>query len=152
MMNNAEKLLLAYDDLSWESYVELSDRITNVDLNNIEKELVAQASVYSYYGGLYAMSKRDLDDAQLEFDQFVAQTKTEERESRLANGQKTTEKALDEFIQSHPKYKTVQQTVTNARYKRDLLKNLLSSLEQKASMIQQVSANSRAEAKVFEKF
>ena len=51
-MNKAETLLVAFQDLNWENYIEISDAIVEFDKSNVEGELITQASIYSYYQGL----------------------------------------------------------------------------------------------------
>jgi len=64
-MNKAQTLIAAYDDLTWENYVDIADSITTFDKHAIDDEMTRQASVYSYYQGLLSIAKKTLDVANL---------------------------------------------------------------------------------------
>jgi len=146
-MTRAQKLLEAYDDLTWENYVDISDSIVRFDKNNIDDELQKQASVYSYYTGLCGMSKKDMDSANLKLTQFMAQTRKDKKNSNLAA--KQTAKDLDDFVSSTEEFHILSGEVNNCQFKFTLLKGLVQSLEQKKDMLVQLSANSRAETNLY---
>ena len=58
-MTKATDLLLAYENLNWEVYVSLSEDLTKINTLSIDDELARQATVFSYYAGLYEHAKRD---------------------------------------------------------------------------------------------
>ena len=74
-MNKASDLLKVLEDLTWENYVDVADAATQFDKNEIDNEMARQASVYSYYQGLLSISKKALDEANLELTKFTAQTR-----------------------------------------------------------------------------
>ena len=149
MQNQATNLLLIFKDLDWDSYVRISNEVVKIDEENIERELAVQASNFSYYSGLWAIAKKELDKAQLELTQFMATARKTEQEEALATGRKATDKSLEAHVTSLPRYTELNGEVISARFKFDLLRNLVAALEQKASMVQQISANSRAETKLY---
>jgi len=146
-MTRAQKLLEAYDDLTWENYVDISDSIVRFDKNNIEDELQRQASVYSYYTGLLGMSKKDLDASNLRLTQYIAQTRKDKKNSNLAV--KQTAKDLDDFVSSTEEFHMLSDEVNNCQFKFTLLKGLVQALEQKKDMLVQLSANTRAETNLY---
>ena len=148
-MSRASDLLLAFEDLTWENYVALSDKIVQVNRHDIEGELMRHASTYSYYSGLLSFAKKRLSQAQLRLDQFMAQTRKGEHETRLSKGLKATDKYLEAYVISHPEYGDINIAADDARFKLGLLKSLVEALEQKKDMLVQLSANSRAETSIY---
>jgi len=145
-MNNAQELMDIYNDLTWDNYYELSDAIVKFDKHNIETEMMRQASQYSYWQGLCSMAKRDLDYANLKFTQFVASTrKNFKKESSV----KLTAKDLDDLVESTDSYTLYNKSIMDANYKYTMIKGLVQALEQKKDMLQQLSANNRAETKLY---
>jgi hypothetical protein len=145
-MTQAEALLGAYRDLTWEDYIEISDSIVKFDKNNINGELERQASIYSYYVGLLGTAKNDMDKAGLKLVQFMAETRKEQKEN--ASG-KYTAKDLDDYVMAHPDYFLLVETANDAQFKYSLIKGLVQSLDQKKDMLVQLSANSRAETNLY---
>jgi len=148
-MNKAETLLVAFRDLNWENYIEISDAIVRFDKNNVEGELIEQASIYSYYQGLLTVAKREYDKSQLDLAQFVATSRKDEQETCLKTGRKVTEKSLEAFVISLPDYKEKTEYAIELSYKLSLLKGLVEALQHKKDMLVQISANTRAETKLY---
>ena len=144
-MSQAAALLEAYEDLTWENFVEISDSIVKFDKSNINEELERQASVYSYYIGLLGKSKKDMDDANLKLVQFMAETRKEKK----TDGGKQTAKDLDDYVMSHPDYFFLVTKANDSQFKYSLIRGLVQSLEQKKDMLVQLSANSRAETNLY---
>tara|TARA_Y100000310_G_scaffold330440_1_gene402062 strand:- start:938 stop:1387 length:450 start_codon:yes stop_codon:yes gene_type:complete len=148
-MNKAETLLVAFQDLNWENYIEISDAIVEFDKSNVEGELITQASIYSYYQGLLTVAKREYDKAQLDLAQFVATSRKDEQDACLRSGKKTTEKSLEAYVVALPQYKEKTSITIELSYKLGLLKGLVDALQQKKDMLIQLSANARAETKLY---
>jgi hypothetical protein len=145
-LNKAQSLLEALEDLTWENYVDIADGITQFDKHEIDNEMTRQASVYSYYQGLLSLSKKALDDANLELTKYTAQTRKTQKESTTA---KQTAKDLDDFVESSPEFAVYNGKVNEAHFKYTLLKGLVSSLEHKKDMLVQLSSNRRAETNLY---
>lgn len=145
-MATAEQLLELYNDLTWENYFSISEAIVKFDKHNIENELMRQASQYSYWQGLCSMAKRDLDYANLQFTQFVASTRKNFKEESV---KKLTAKDLDDLVESTDSYTLYNKSIADANYKYTMIKGLVQALEQKKDMLQQLSANNRAETKLY---
>ena len=145
-MNKAQSLLEAFEDLTWENYVDIADGLTQFDKHEIDTEMARQASIYSYYQGLLSISKKKLDDANLDLTKFMAQTRKEKKSSTVA---KQTAKDLDDFVESTPEYGVYNEKVNDASFKYTLLKGLVSSLDHKKDMLVQLSSNRRAETNLY---
>ena len=145
-MNKAQSLLEAFEDLTWENYVDIADGLTQFDKHEIDTEMARQASIYSYYQGLLSISKKKLDDANLNLTKFTAQTRKEKKSSTVA---KQTAKDLDDFVESTPEYGVYNEKVNEASFKYTLLKGLVSSLDHKNDMLVQLSSNRRAETNLY---
>ena len=145
-MNKAKSLLEAFEDLTWENYVDIADGLTQFDKHEIDSELAKQASVYSYYQGLLSVAKNKLDKANLELIKYTAQTRKEKKGSTLA---KQTAKDLDDFVESSAEFAVYTESVNECSFKYTLLKGLVSSLEHKKDMLVQLSSNRRAETNLY---
>lgn len=148
-MSKASNLLLAYDNLDWESYIQISDAIIKINKDDLYKELQDQASLYSYYNGLKSYCKKNLEKEQLKLEQLVSIKKKEESEVRNAQGQRVTDKLLESLVLSSEEYTNQKNNVINLTYKYNLLSGLVSALEAKANMVVQLSANARAETQLY---
>ena len=146
-MNKAADLLEVLEDLTWENYVDVADAATQFDKNEIDNEMARQASVYSYYQGLLSISKKALDDANLELTKFTAQTRKDQKMSSFPK--KLTAKDLDDIVESTPEFSVHTKSVTDASFKYTLLKGLVSALEHKKDMLVQLSSNRRAETNLY---
>tara|TARA_R110002020_G_scaffold281534_5_gene497243 strand:- start:17346 stop:17786 length:441 start_codon:yes stop_codon:yes gene_type:complete len=145
-MNKAQSLLEVLEDLTWENYVGIADQVTRFDKHEIDDEMSKQGSIYSYYQGLLSLSKKSLDDANLELTKYVATTRKERKESTTV---KQTAKDLDDFVESSDTFSLYTKQVNDANFKYTLLKGLVSSLEHKKDMLVQLSSNRRAETNLY---
>tara|TARA_R100001244_G_scaffold51978_1_gene45187 strand:+ start:92 stop:535 length:444 start_codon:yes stop_codon:yes gene_type:complete len=146
-MNKASDLLKVLEDLTWENYVDVADAATQFDKNEIDNEMARQASVYSYYQGLLSISKKALDEANLELTKFTAQTRKHQKMNSPLK--KLTAKDLDDIVESTSEYAVYTQSATDASFKYTLLKGLVSALEHKKDMLVQLSSNRRAETNLY---
>ena len=145
-MNKANDLLEALEDLTWENYVDIADKVTTFDKNDIDDEMARQASIYSYYQGLVSVAKKRLDDANLNLIKFTSQTR---KEHKASSGAKQTAKDLDDFVNSTTEFTLYTKCVNEASFKYTLLKGLVAALEQKKDMLIQQSSNRRAETNLY---
>ena len=144
-MNKATDLLEALEDLTWENYVDIAEKATLVDKNNLDDDLVRHSSIYSYYQGLLSVAKKRLDEANLDLTTYTA-TRKEKKSSTIA---KQTAKDLDDFVESNDEFRVYTQRANEAAFKYTLLKGLVSSLDHKKDMIVQLSSNRRAETNLY---
>jgi hypothetical protein len=145
-MNKAQSLLEAFEDLTWENYVDIADSVIRFDKHEIDTEMAKQASVYSYYQGLLSIAKNKLDEANLTVTTYIAQTR---KDKKNASTTKQTAKDLDDFVESSPDYAVYTKKANDASFKYTLLKGLVSSLEHKKDMLVQLSSNRRAETNLY---
>jgi hypothetical protein len=148
-MSKAEQLILAYNDLTWDNFIIISDAIVDIDRNNIEGELEKLPTSYAHWAGLLAKSKRDLDTASLELTQYMASKRKGFADTSRSSGKKATAKDLDDFVMSQEDYKNLSLKSYKASEKYQLIKGLVSSLDHKANALVQLSSNRRAEIKLY---
>ena len=147
MSKRSDDLLESLEVLTWENYVDIADAVTRFDKHNIDDELMRQASVYSYYQGLLSLSKKYLDDANLELTKYTAQTRKEHKSHSFPK--KLTAKDLDDFVESDEDFSLYTKVVNEASFKYTLLKGLVSALDHKKDMLVQLSSNRRAETNLY---
>lgn len=136
----------ALDDFTWENYKDISDGVVRFDENNIDGEMMRQASMYSYYHGLMSLAKKNINDQQTELGRYAGELrKSVKDESRS----KMTAKDLDDAVMSSYGYFERTNKLNEMNFKFELLKGLVRALEQKKDMLQQVSANRREETKLY---
>jgi len=144
-----ETLLNTLEDLTWRSYIEISQAISFIDETKLNSELAESATRYTYWSGLLAMAKKNLDDAKLKFDQHVAIMSEETRADLPSKGVKTTDKKVMAVVESSPLYRAARESVIEAELKYNLMRNLTESLKHRKDMLVQMSANSRKETDLY---
>ena len=148
-MNKADKLMLAYEDMTWENYVLICDAIVTIDQSRLEDELTQQPVNYSHWAGLLARSKSELDLANLELTQFIARTTKEIQEESYRSGKKKTAKDLDSLVESDPDYAKYVKRVASTNQKYLMIKGLVSALDQRMSSLVQLCSAKKAEMKLY---
>ena len=148
-MRAAETLLNTLEDLTWRSYIEISQAISFVDETKINSELAESATRYTYWSGLLAMAKKNLDDAKLKFDQHVAIISEETRADLAEKSGKVTDKKVMAVVESNPLYGAARESVIEAELKYNLMRNLTEALKHRKDMLIQLSANSRKETDLY---
>lgn len=146
-MNKSQTLIAAYDDLTWENYVDIADSITTFDKHAIDDEMTRQASVYSYYQGLLSVAKNHLDEASLCLTTYTAHSRKDQKGATVA---KQTAKDLDDFVEASEGFLHYSRDVVDAQFKYTLLKGLVSALDHKKDMLIQLSSNRRSETKMYQ--
>ena len=144
-----ETLLNTLEDLTWGSYIEISQAIAFIDETNINSELAESATRYTYWSGLLAMAKKNLDDAKLKFDQHVAIIGEETRAYLSEKSVKVTDKKVTAVVESKPLYRAAREAVIEAEFKYNLMRNLTEALKHRKDMLIQLSANSRKETDLY---
>ena len=140
---------ITIEDFDWDLYAELSKSVVTINQNDIPKELAEQAYRYSMYHG-FLMSAKHLYDLSLHhLERFVAVTTKETRADWIKRGKKTTDKATEAYVTATDEYNRLHEDVIKYNYKVGLLKGLVSSLEQRHSMLVQLSSNQRSETKLY---
>jgi len=148
-MNKADKLMLAYEDMTWENYVMICDAIVTINPENLEEELTLQPVNYSHWSGLLARAKKEMDHANLELTRYIAVTTKEAQEEALLSGKKKTAKDLDAFVESQDSYALYTNEVNEITQKYNMIKGLVSALDQRMSSLVQLSSAKKAEMKLY---
>lgn len=147
-MITAKELLEVYNVLDWEHYIAITNGINKIDKFSIDNDLMNQPSLYSYYNGLLAIAKKELDEANLDLEQYISKTRKAEHESKLNTGGKATDKYLESFVLSQEEYCNLNRVVIDKQFKHNLLRALVQAMETKKDCLIQLSANQRAEIKL----
>lgn len=140
------ELLSHLDDFTSANFKDISDAVVKFDPNNIDNEMVRQASIYSYYHGMMVVAKKFANDRETDLTRLMAKLRSGYKQSTTA---KLTAKDLDDLVLSDDSYILAQNDVHESIMKYELLKGLVRALEQKKDMLQQVSANRREETKLY---
>lgn len=148
-MTRAKDLYTFFDELTWESYVQLSSRLTVIDKHNIPDELERLPLLYSSYSGLQTLAEKEVKHARVELEQYMATERMEEQQRRIRSGTKVTDKSLEAHVTAQSEYKSLNDQLENAQFKLGLLKNLVVSLAIKKDTVIQLSCHARAEAKIY---
>lgn len=136
------------NDLTLENYNTIIEKLGKINIGNITNELALLPPIYAYYFGLYSRARKEVAESQNELERYCAITRKETTEQRENLKFKTTEKLLDSIVMSLPDYKKLQDQIVFWTTKRDLLKGILTCLEQKKDALIQMSAQYRAETRL----
>lgn len=148
-MTKASDLLTAYENLDWEVYVTLSEDLTHIDEVRIDDELSKQATLFSYYSGLYEHAKRDSEITEGELTKCQALARIRGQEECEGTGIRATVAVLDSYVNSDESCSKINLMLTETKYKVGLLKCLMQSLSHKKDCLIQLSANQRDEKKIY---
>jgi hypothetical protein len=149
-MTKASDLLLAYENLDWEVYVALSEDLTSINMNSIDEELAKQATIFSYYSGLYEYAKKDHDILQIELDEERADARIRaQQEGEQRSGKRPTANILDAYVTSDPACKILVRNLADCSSKVGLLKRLMNALSQKKDTLVQIASAQREEKKIY---
>lgn len=144
-MSRASDLLLAYEQLDWETYITLSESLTNIDALRVESELTSQPKLFSYYAGLFETAKKDVEKLEVSLTQAVANAKMEATDALKAEGVRPTGALLETHAESDSRVVSLNEELTTVKYKMGLLRSLMQALSHKKDCLVQISANQRAE-------
>jgi hypothetical protein len=148
-MTKATDLLLAYENLTWDLYIDLSDDLTVINPLNIEGELLKQAHRFSYYSGLCENAKKDCEILEIELTQCQASARIRGQEECKSSNTRPTGAILDSFINSDESCINITLKLADNKYKLGLLKSLMQALSHKKDMLVQLSANQRTEKGIY---
>ncbi len=142
-MNDLSELL---SNFSWDNYKQISEAISEINQNEMEREMAHQPSMYSYYHGLMASAKHEHNDLQTDVNALTAKLRAGHKN---ASSVKLTAKDLDDLVMSDEAYITASKDLNEASFRYEILKGLCRALEHKKDMIVQMSSNRRAETKLY---
>ena len=141
-------LLKALDDLTWETYVQLSDDLLKIDRLDLEKELANQAIMYAYYHGMLTEAKKRESLAEVAFATQAGKVRSEYRQEHIADVRKPTAPDMQAAVDADPIVNLKKKELAAATEKVDYLKGLVRSMEQRKDCLIQLSSNARAEIKL----
>tara|TARA_R100001143_G_C3298001_1_gene104291 strand:+ start:115 stop:564 length:450 start_codon:yes stop_codon:yes gene_type:complete len=148
-MTKATDLLTAYDNLDWDVYIALSEDLTHINEVQIDDELSKQATLFSYYSGLYEYAKRDSEITEVELTKCQAEARIKGQAECEAAGTRPTVAVLDSFVNTDEFCAKITLSLIETKYKLGLLKSLMQSLSHKKDCLIQLSANQRDEKKIY---
>lgn len=148
-MTKATDLLLAYENLDWEVYVALSEDLTSINMNGVDDELAKQATIFSYYSGLYEYAKKDHDILQIELDEERADARIRAQQECEQQGKRPTANILDAYVTSDAACKILVRNLADCSSKVGLLKRLMNALSQKKDTLVQIASAQREEKKIY---
>lgn len=144
-MSKASDLLIAYENLDWETYIVLSESLTKIDPRSVEEELTNQPKLFSYYAGLFETSKKDVEKTEIDLTQAVARAKMSAATALKSTGVRPTAALLETHAETDDDVVALTEELNKLKYKSGLLKSLMQALTHKKDCLVQISANQRAE-------
>jgi hypothetical protein len=142
---------ITLDDFSWDNYSDIAKNIVRINKEDLGTELSDQPYRYTMFHGLFMKAKYEYDKAVHSLERYTALQSKKTRAEWVVKGKKITDKALEMEVTSSEEYNILKEDVTDKNYKVGLLKGLVASLDQRHSMIIQLSSNIRSETKLYNK-
>lgn len=127
-----------------EEHIELVGILSKINKSHLDDELVNHSAVYGYYHSLMISAKKKLDTAKTVFELYASQFKTDKRKEK-----KYAVAELDDLTASQMDYQLYFTDLVNAEEVYSRVKAICQMLEHKKDMLVQLSANQRAEAKIY---
>ena len=145
-MNNEIKDL--YNTFA-DEYLTISKKYLQINDSDIETTLMNHSAIYAYFAALLSYAKKVRDEASIKLDKDESNTMAARRLSQESGGQKVTQGSLNSYVLSVPELVSIRQELVDADSKYTLAKSLINALDHQKDCLVQISANKRAEAKLF---
>ena len=145
-MNNEIKEL--YNTFA-DEYLTISKKYLQINDSDIETTLMNHSAIYAYFAALLSYAKKVRDEASIKLDKDESDTMAARRLSQESGGQKVTQGSLNSYVLSVPELVSIRQELVDADSKYTLAKSLINALDHQKDCLVQISANKRAEAKLF---
>tara|TARA_R110000787_G_scaffold195504_1_gene306949 strand:+ start:165 stop:611 length:447 start_codon:yes stop_codon:yes gene_type:complete len=145
-MNNEIKEL--YNTFA-DEYLTISKKYLQINDSEIETTLMNHSAIYAYFAALLSYAKKVRDESSIKLDKDESDTMAARRRAQESGGQKVTQGALNSYVLSVPELVTIRQELVDADSKYLLAKSLINALDHQKDCLVQISANKRAEAKLF---
>jgi len=145
-MNNEIKEL--YDTFE-DDYLTISKKYLQINDSDIEATLMNHSAIYAYFAALLSFAKKVRDNITIKLDKDEADIMSARRASLESVGTKATQGALNSYVLSVPELVSTRQKLVNADSRYTLAKSLINALDHQKDCLVQISANKRAEAKLF---
>lgn len=118
-----------------------------IDENIINDEIKEQASSFSFLGLLHKKLVRVADEAEANVKKVYAQEYMNNKENLVIDGKKPTAEDLKQYTTASEDYQKSLTDYYKAKEDADTIGHALKSFEQRAHLIQSISANVRMESK-----
>tara|TARA_R100000951_G_scaffold106195_1_gene100593 strand:+ start:782 stop:1216 length:435 start_codon:yes stop_codon:yes gene_type:complete len=142
-MNELDKLL---EDFGWDSYLEVSNDLTDFNEDTIDDDIIKFSAIYSSYYAMMVTAKMINDGDCTNLSEHMAQVRSDSKQNST---KKLTARDLDDLVEIDEETKRLTSVCRESSYKYNLLKGLIKSMEAKKDMLIQSSSNRRAETKLY---
>jgi len=110
----------------------------------VNRELSEQPSTYAYLGILHKKLNRMVKSQEMEVEKVYSKVFLENKETlNPLTNRVHSQDTIKEMVKSNAKYRSAIKKLHDLEYDKDLIYVCLNSFEQRASMIQSISANNR---------
>lgn len=137
------------ESLPLEEYLEIGKEVSRINPEELDDELMRQASTYTHFSILESRAHQLYETAMSEFLRYQSTAKVEERERRQRDKQKATDKALEDWVSAQPEYQELLSNTIEADGRRKRIRGIVRGLEQRKDTLIQLSSNRRAESKIY---
>jgi len=145
MNNEIKELYNTFTD----EYLTISKKYLQIHDSDIESTLMNHSAIYAYFAALLSYAKKVRDDVTIKLDKDEADIMAARRLKLESVGTKVTQGSLNSYVLSVPELVTTRQKLVNADSRYTLAKSLINALDHQKDCLVQISANKRAEAKLF---
>lgn len=141
-----------YIDMNGEIKTLVPEQILNFDTNNLIKEMQRNPNIYNLVGELAERKRLEAKDLDTQLDALrgtlYIQYVQDESLKKFNGGRKPPESMLTTAIQSDPKFVELSKQRNQADYQFRCLNWLAKAIDNKADMMQSISANQRQQQKM----
>tara|TARA_R100001509_G_scaffold125778_2_gene79260 strand:+ start:150 stop:596 length:447 start_codon:yes stop_codon:yes gene_type:complete len=130
-------------------YLSISKKYLHVPESDIDTTLRNHSAIYAYFAALLSYAKRIKDNKAIEVDKTESEVMEKRRAELEMSGQKATQGALNSYVLSVPLIVQLKEELATADSKYSLAKSFINALDHQKDCLVQISANKRAEAKLF---
>jgi len=145
-MNN--EIIDLYDSFD-SQYLSISKKYLQITESDIDTTLRNHSAIYAYFAALLSYAKRIKDNKIIEVDKKESEVMEKRRAELEMSGQKATQGALNSYVLSVPELVQLKEELALADSKYSLAKSFINALDHQKDCLVQLSANKRAEAKLF---
>tara|TARA_B100002049_G_scaffold198966_1_gene157049 strand:- start:1010 stop:1522 length:513 start_codon:yes stop_codon:yes gene_type:complete len=125
---------------------KLKEQVAFSDVD-IDTAMMQQASLYSYYGNIYAQAQHQADRFKTHMTHVRARVAHAVREDAAEGGKKVTENMVEERIILHPDYIQAAKLANDSRMIAEMARNALEAFKQRRDMLVQVGKRQLEEMK-----
>jgi len=134
-----------YVSMDEEEYIKICSDVMSVNTDTLAQELGLQAIRYSHYNYLVVKAEYALNKEEAQLELISAQKR---KEFKITQG-KATAKDLDDLVNSSEEYQEQKGRYIESKRRHHIMKTIVKALEQKKDMLVQLSAQQRAETKIY---